>query len=58
MGIPPASRDTDRFPPEHGSGSARVRVDWPEEAPTLEQEAELIDRLFGAAIAKLFKDTS
>lgn len=58
MGIPPASRDTDRSGPDRDAGSRRVRVVWPDDAPTLEQEADLIDRLFGDAIAQLFKDTS
>ncbi|MES2337650.1 MAG: hypothetical protein V4537_06105 [Pseudomonadota bacterium] len=58
MGIPPTSRDTNRAAPDQGPGLPRVHVVWPDEAPTLEQEAELIDRLFGDAIAQLFKDTS
>ncbi len=58
MGIPPTSRDTNRSAPNQGTGSPRVRIVWPDDAPTLELEAELIDRLFGDAIAQLFKDTS
>ena len=58
MGIPPASRDTNRSVSDQGTGLPRVRVVWPDDVPTLEQEAELIDRLFGDAIARLFKDTS
>ena len=58
MGTPPTDRDTDRSAPDRWSGIPHVRVVWPDDTPTLEQEAELIDRLLGDAIAQLFKDTS
>jgi hypothetical protein len=33
-------------------------VNWPDDPPPLDQEAEMIDRLFGDAIRQLFEDTS
>lgn len=58
MGTPPASRDTNRAQRPNAPGPLRVRVEWPNDPPSLEQEAELIDRLFGDEIRKLFEDTS
>ncbi len=56
MGKPPAIGENDRASPGQETGLPRVRVVWPDDAPALEQEAELIDRLFGHVIADLFKD--
>ena len=58
MGTPPNSHENDHSASDGRVGSLHARVIWPADAPTLEQEAELIDRLFGDAIAQLFKDSS
>lgn len=58
MGRPPTDGESNRSESGHKIGLPRVRIVWPDDAPQLKLQAELIDRLFGSAIADLFKDSS
>lgn len=57
MGLASGNHDERRSERDRPVAASQVRVRWPEDAPSLDQEAELIDRLFGVAIKDLFKDS-
>lgn len=58
MGLASGNHDERRSERDRPAVAPKVLVRWPDDAPSLDQEAELIDRLFGVALKDLFKDSS